>query len=113
MENLIKEIIKLLQVDMLSCGSLSQVIKLSNIGRSENKYIKTSLDKVLIELLNRNLIKIGIAKKVTHNHVDFEAWQGKPSDLVNRAMQSIQNANLHDKEFAFWVCLPDNIDYYE
>lgn len=51
--------------------------------------------------------------RANSDFVKFIAWRGTVEERVSRAMESVATAIGADKEFAYWICLRENIDGFE
>ncbi len=104
------EIIELLNNDIVSRGFLVQCIeqnKIAAISQTPN------VNDVLEELLISGKVEIGIAKMSNPNYVEFVAWKGTVSKRLSRAIETTYNVSTPDREFAYWLCLRENVDSYE
>jgi hypothetical protein len=104
------EFLEILKDDMLSHGLFSQY--LNQFNQNAKPFEKLNLSDVLSELLKSEKIDIGNAV-VTADHVEFVAWKGTIKERVDRSRKAVLNATGPDKEFAYWLCLRDNVDRFE
>ena len=104
------DILEMLKDDMVSHGNLAQYLKQSN---TNTNLTEKQLEDVLIQILESGKIAIGIAIPTSPEYVEFVAWNGPVSTRVERAIKSVGNVSGHDKEFAYWLCLRENVDRFE
>lgn len=107
---LINDILTMLSDDMVSRGLVAQCVE-----EAEDDLHSPSVKegKVLRELLASDTVEIGVAKLLRPDYVEFVAWRGTVDDRILRAIGAVANAVGHDKEFAYWLCLRENVDRYE
>lgn len=104
------EILEMLEDDMVSHGLLAQCL---NQADSSTTSPEDGLAKVLKGLLATGKVEIGMAKMTTPDYVEFVAWKGTGDERVDRAMEAVAEADGPDKEFAYWLCLRENVDRFE
>ena len=102
-------IIELLNDDIVSHGLLAQSVAAMD---SQSTPQPLALSDVLEELLSSGEVEIGDAK-LTAEYVEFIAWKGTVKERVLRAINAVDRVNEPDKEFAYWLCLRQNIDRFE
>jgi hypothetical protein len=110
MSKILREILELLADDIVSHGLIAQSINQFN---AEGQEPQLQLDDVLKELLSSGIVEIGMAKKVATDYVEFVAWKGTVVERVLRAKDSVNATTDLDREFAYWVCLQENVDRFE
>jgi hypothetical protein len=103
------DILEMLRDDMVSHGFFLQSIA-DGDGNCTPESRETAL---LAELLSSGKVEIGAAKLAGPDYVEFVAWAGTIEDRIRRAIQAVSNAVGPDKEFAYWLCLRENVDRYE
>jgi hypothetical protein len=110
MTTITKEILEMLDDDMVSHGLLAQCVE-----RTENdiRPMRERVKSALTESLASGKVEIGIAKMATPDYVEFIAWKGTVAERVSRAMEAIMIATGADEEFAYWLCLRGNVDRFE
>ncbi len=101
------EILEMLRDDMVSHGLLVQ-----QSSAFDDPDPDTRLRRLLAELLSPGQIEIGEAKKTAADHVEFIAWCGSVEARINRALDKVASARSIDKEFAYWLCLRENVDRF-
>lgn len=104
------EIIVLLKDDLVSHGWLAQCLSRADAGASS---LQKRVAEVLDELLSTGNVEIGLAKVKTHNYVEFIAWNGSVDERIARATEAVVAASGPDQEFAYWLCLRENVDRFE
>jgi len=101
-----------LEEDLCSYGWLRQTVKeccLSDVADPE------SVQAVMVELLASG-VEVGKAVKAFKDsveHVAFVAWKGTVEERVGRALTSVDSHTESDRDWAFCLCLPENVDEYE
>src|SRR5262249_51795745 len=103
------DILEMLRDDMVSHGFFVQCI--SDGGGDCSLQSRERI--LLAELLSSGKVEIGAAKLAKPDYVEFVAWTGTIEDRISRAMNAVSNAVGPDKEFAYWLCLRENVDRYE
>jgi hypothetical protein len=58
-------------------------------------------------------VEIGVAKEARPDYVEFIAWKGALAQRIARALRAVDDAAEGDQDFAYWLCLRDNIDRFE
>ena len=103
-------ILDLLSDDMLSHGLFVQCVR-----QDQSSCDRLQLDwtDVLKELLLSKKVEIGVARRVSPDYVEFIAWRGTAEERISRAVECVDSMSGHDKEFAYWLCLQENIDRFE
>ena len=101
-----------LEGDLCSYGWLQQIVKeFMPGGVDAPEFIRA----VVVELLTSG-VEVGKAVKVSKNgmaHVAFVAWKGTVEERVGRALTSVDSHSESDHDWAFCLCLPENVDEYE
>lgn len=110
MSTIANQILELLNDDMVSHGLLVQCI---GEEKSTDQSRKLSMNDVLEELLLSEKVEIGIAKMSAPNYVEFIAWKGTVGKRVSRAIETAYSVSVPDREFAYWLCLRENVDRFE
>jgi hypothetical protein len=103
------DILEMLRDDMVSHGFFAQCI--ADGGGSFT--LEPRVEALLAELLSSGKVEIGTARLAGPDYVEFVAWTGTVPERISRAMSAVSNAVGHDKEFAYWLCLRENVDRYE
>lgn len=103
------EIIDHLHDDLVSHGFLAQCIGLHGV---RDKDYLGRLRQVLLELMASDRIEIGVAVE-SGNYVEMIGWAGTVEAKVDRALSAVVETDQADNEFAFWLCLKENVDRYE
>jgi hypothetical protein len=75
--------------------------------------IESRVEALLVELLSSGKVEIGEEKELSPGASEFVAWRGTVAERVRRAGIAVSNAVGHDKQFAYWLCLRENVDRYE
>ena len=101
---------EMLKQDLVSSGIIAQLIEDEQTGGIAPR---GRLKQMLSELLSSGRIEVGGAKLAGPDYVEFVAWNGTCDDRVTRAIDAVSNAISQDKEFAFWLCLRENVDRFE
>jgi hypothetical protein len=104
------EILELLEDDMVSHGFLAQCLSQADFVGTASE---TRLEEALKDVLATKKVEIGLAKRTTPDYVEFVAWKGTIDERVKRALEAVANAGGSDKEFAYWLCLRENVDRFE
>jgi hypothetical protein len=104
------DILEFLNDDMVSHGLLMQCVQQSMPG---NDGVHFRFMGVLEELLVSGRVEIGEVRMVTSDYVEFVAWKGTVQARLARAKEAIDQATGPNKEFAYWLCLQQNVDHYE
>lgn len=110
MITIINDIFQMLNDDMVSHGLLAQCVEQTNTGAI---YSQLGIKNVLAELLATEKVEVGVAKLVKPDYVEFIAWRGSVAERASRAMDAVAAASGADKEFAYWLCLRENVDRFE
>lgn len=100
----------MLDDDMLNHGLLSQHLQDQNESSPLSEEI---LRETLKTLLESGKVAIGNARLKTPDYVEFVAWGGELNNQIERAISAISATQSPDKDFAYWLCLRDNIDRVE
>ena len=104
------EIIGMLSEDLVSHGILAQYLYQKNTNTPSSK---DTIENVLKEMLSSGKVEIGSVNVARPNYVEFVAWKGDTNERVERAMDAVAKASGADKEFAYWLCLRENVDRFE
>jgi len=104
MSTILNDVLEMLSDDMVSHGWLAQYLKLSE---SEAR-----IEDVLEEVLASGKVEIGQTNAIP-GYVEFIAWKGSVPERVNRAMKAVAAVSGHDKDFAYWLALRENVDRFE
>jgi len=104
------EILEMLADDMVSHGLVAQCLNQANTDSTSSGL---QLAGALEEILATGRVEIGIAKKTALEYVEFVAWKGTVGERIERALDALAKVDASDKEFAYWLCLAENVDRYE
>jgi hypothetical protein len=110
MKQIASDVIEMLSEDMVSHGLLSQCVEPTE---GDDTPSSLRVRNLLAELLSSGKVEVGEAKLASPDYVEFIAWKGTVEDRVRRALESVENMRGHDKEFAYWLCLRENVDRFE
>ncbi len=110
MSTITSDIIEELHGDLISHGWLAQAIRLD--GETSHPP-QARITNVLSELLATGQVEIGLTHQTKPDYLEFVAWNGTTEEKVDRAMKAVASANGPDKEFAYWLCLRENVDRFE
>ena len=102
-------ILDLLRDDIVSHGLLVQCIEEDT---SRDSAPQVEWKDVLKELLSGH-VEIGVARSASPDYVEFIAWKGPIGERVARAAERVERASGADREFAYWLCLRENVDRFE
>jgi hypothetical protein len=103
-------ILELLNDDVVSHGLFVQCVEQDKGGNSGPQLEwKAALEQIL--LLGR--VEIGAAKLTSADYVEFIAWKGTVGERIARASDTVDSVSGPDQEFAYWLCLRENIDRFE
>lgn len=75
--------------------------------------LESRVEAVLAELLSSGNVEIGEANELRPGTSEFVAWRGTAQERVRRARDAVSTAVGQDKDFAYWLCLRENVDRYE
>jgi hypothetical protein len=103
------DILESLHEDMASHGWLVQCIK-NGGGTFE---LEPRVKELLAELLSSGKVEIGTTELPRPDYLEFVAWRGAVDERISRAMSAVDAVKGHDKDFAYWLCLRENVDRYE
>ncbi|WP_145258187.1 hypothetical protein [Planctomycetes bacterium Pan216] len=103
-------ILDMLNDDMVSHGLVVQCLQKSATASDQ---LHGQIRNMLTNLLSSGSVDVGEAKLSSPEHVEFIAWNGSVEGRVERALAAIDTAAGPDKEFAYWLCLRQNIDRVE
>jgi hypothetical protein len=104
------EVIDLLNDDFVTHGQIAHGVAQD---ASSNSATMSGIREVLFELLQTGTVEIGNTYAKGQSYVEFVAWKGSLEEKVARAIQAVAAASGHDKEFAYWLCLRENVDRFE
>lgn len=104
------DILEMLADDMVNHGWLVQYLKQSESGSTP---LDERIKLTLTALLASGKVEIGVPEQATPDYLEFVAWNGTVEERVSRALAAVDAANGHDKLFAFWLCLRQNVDRFE
>ena len=110
MSTIADEILDMLKDDMVRHGLLEKNVEQNDLTNTETQLRVRDL---LAELLATAKVEIGIAKLARPDYVEFVAWNGSVEERVQRAQDAVCAASRPDKEFAYWLCLRENVDRFE
>jgi hypothetical protein len=110
MSTITSAIIEELHDDMISHGWLAQAIKL-NDGSSDPSQAR--ITNVLSALLETGQVEIGLTHQARPDYLEFVAWNGTAKERISKAMEAVAAANGPDKQFAYWLCLRQNVDRFQ
>jgi hypothetical protein len=102
-------ILELLNDDMVSHGLLVQCVK-QDKGADDG--LQFEWKDVLRQLLLSGKVEIGVARSASHDYVEFIAWKGTVGERIARAIECVDSVSGPDQEFAYWLCLNENIDRF-
>jgi len=105
------EIIEELKQDLSYHGWIMQGLR--NEYGGDDMSLRPHLIELLRELLSSGRVEIGETCLDKPNYLAFVAWKGTVQDRISRAMREVDQATRVDKDFAYWICLKENLDYYE
>jgi hypothetical protein len=110
MNLMLKTIFDLLSNDIVSHGLVLQSVEEFNRNGQQPQL---QLDDVLKALLQSGRVEIGSAKKTSPDYVEFIAWKGTVEERLTRSTRCVNASNPQDREFAYWLCLRENVDRFE
>jgi hypothetical protein len=104
MRTIVNDALEQLGEDMVSHGWLVQSVE----------QVDAQLDwkSVLAELLSED-VEVGDARVASPDYVEFIAWKGTIDERVSRAIGRVNSLSGHDREFAYWLALRQNVDRFE
>jgi hypothetical protein len=100
----------MLNDDIVSHGLLAQCVE--QFG-SDAIHPQVRVKDLLEELLTSGKVDIGVARLASPDFVEFVAWKGSVVERTSRAMDAVAAASGANKEFAYWLCLRQNVDRFE
>ena len=100
----VDEILKELQHDLVSCGWMLQTLSAGDSIQA----VRESLSVILTDS-----IVIGDAIDTKKGHVKFVAWTGTREEQIERAIRRYASSAHPNNDYAFWLCLKQNVDEYE
>jgi hypothetical protein len=103
-------IVEALTRDIIGHGELVQCIKLNE---SINDGRHPDWQDVLRQLLASGKVEVGRAILVSNDYVEFVAWKGTIEQRIARAAGSVNSEYGPAQQFAYWLCLKENVDRYE
>lgn len=95
--------------DMVDRGFLIQCIA----ERGGSQPLKSRVETVLADLISSGNVEIGVTTELRPGVSEFVAWRGTVQERIRRAQDATSAAVGHDQDFAYWLCLRDNVDRYE
>jgi hypothetical protein len=96
--------------DLVSYAELRQICATSI---PDDIQLRDAVRSTLKHLL-RSGVEIGNAKARGDDYVAFTAWGGTTEQRIERAFKEVElQAQPADSDFAFWLCLAENIDARE
>jgi len=104
-----QRVIDSLQNDLVSVGELRQIIMDSLVEKSESRGCMT---QVIQDLLAQG-VEIGETRNIEGKYVKFVAWKGSIIERWERASRHVESLDQIDQDYAFWLCLQNNVDEYE
>ena len=110
MSTITSDILEELGDDLISHGWLVQAIMLAD---ESSQLSQTQIRNVLSELLDTGKVEIGLTYQAKPDYLKFVAWNGTAKERISRALKAVAAVNGPDKEFAYWLCLRENIDHFE
>jgi hypothetical protein len=111
MRTIVNDILEMLHSDLVSHGWIAQCIAESN--NNSGLAPESVLSDVLDELLATGIVEIGETNLNAANYVQFLAWSGTVAERISRARTEVAVAVDADKEFAYWLCLRENVDRFD
>ena len=102
-------IVELLSDDMVSHGFFVQCVEDDESSKNRPQVECTD---ALADLLSSGEVEIG-STKAKPEYVEFIAWKGTSKDRLSRAVECVNTVRDFDRDFAYWLCLHENIDRYE
>jgi hypothetical protein len=103
-------ILGLLNEDMVSHGLLVQCVE--EYTRGDGGLLRDWKD-VLGQLLLSGNVEIGDTQRTSLGYVEFIAWRGTVGERIARAIECADSATGPNHEFAYWICLQENVDRFE
>ena len=110
MNTIVSDVLDELHEDLISHGWLVQAIMLADQGSRPSQ---SRIINVLTELLETGQVEIGLTHQAEPDYLEFVAWNGTVEGKTSRALEAVAAANGPDKEFAYWLCLRENVDRFE
>ena len=104
------DLLEMLDDDMVSHGLLAQCLKQADATTTNSN---NQLADALRDLLATGKVAIGSANLTTPDYVEFVGWRGTTDERIERALQAVDKADGPDEEFAYWLCLRENVDRFE
>ena len=87
-----------------------QAITIADEGKSPSK---ARLMNVLSELLATGNVEIGQTHQAKPDYLEFVAWNGSIEERISRAVEAVDAVESRDADFAYWLCLRENVDRFE
>lgn len=110
MNAITNEILEMLTDDIVSHGLLVQCVEQVE---SDANSSRVRVRNTLAELLASGRVEVGVARLATPDYVEFVAWKGTVDERVRRAIEAASSVSGPDEEFAYWLCLRENVDRFE
>lgn len=95
--------------DMLDHGIIVQLVADGGGDWPLESWVETAL----ADLLSSGHVEVGEEKELSPGASELVAWRGSVEERVRRAGEAVRAAVGHDKDFAYWLCLRENVDRYE
>ena len=105
-----EDVLDLLSDDLVSRSWVEVCIKNSGCPESSRSVRER---EVLEELLLSGKVEIGETEEARPDYLAFIAWNGAVPDRVSRALRRVDALTGWDRDFAYWLCLRENVDRYE
>jgi hypothetical protein len=103
------DVLEMLSDDMVSHGWFTQYLKQA---AQEDKHPQVPITEALKEILESGKVEIGETRAIP-GYVEFIAWKGSIAERIVRAMNAVAAVSGHDKDFAYWMALRENVDRFE
>jgi hypothetical protein len=110
MTTITDDILDMLDNDIVSHGLIAQCLRQADTDALQFEEL---IKETLKGLLASGNVEIGIPEMKTPDYLEFVAWKGTVDERVSRAVDAVANVSGPDKEFAYWLCLRENIDRFE
>ena len=108
--SLVDEVLALLSHDAVSHGWIAQTVA---EGTNLDVPLREQITTLLTTLLDSGLVDVGTLREASHDRLEFVAWSGSTQARVSKALDNADQACDADKEFAYWLCLRQNVDRFE
>jgi hypothetical protein len=100
----------MLRDDIVSHGLVAQCTEQGDVRWGSHR---ERVGLALTKLLGSGQVEIGVATLESPQYVTFVAWKGTVDERVRRALAAVEAANAPDKEYAYWLCLREDVDRFE